>query len=119
MNSIQIITLACFYKFVDFDVLTRIIYDFSKYNFNGKDRTTLFKHTIAFVGFCDMHDVPTDDIAFGLFNFMFEGCAKKWCHTLYATYIHSFDHFFRELFHVFILYDCKFNNKKIKITKIT
>lgn len=90
----------------------------SKYKFNGNNTTLLFKNTDTFVGFRDMHDFPSNDIACGLFAFTFEGHAKQWCHTFFTNYIHSFDHMFRELCHAFVLYDRKaLNKKKLKLRK--
>ena len=54
----------------------RILDDLSKYKFNGEGGTTLLKHTIAFASFHDRRDVPSNDIACGLFVFTFEGLTK-------------------------------------------
>lgn len=109
---------TCFSHVVDFGVSVDVIDDLPKYKFSGDNGTTLFRYTISFGGFCHRHDVPSDDITYGLFAFMFKGHVKKWCHSLHATSIHSDDHMFKELFCAFIFYDSKaFNRKILKLWK--
>jgi len=90
-----ITTLECFSHTFDFDVLVDVIDDLSQLKFYGESRKSLLIHIVSLLGFYDRNEVPSDDIAFGLFTFILEGNVKQSCHTFPTTSIHYFEHMIR------------------------
>lgn len=92
MTYITISTLTCFSHAHDFEVLEDVIDDFSCINYDGEGKTTLLRHGVSFLGFCERNESPSEDIACGLFSYMIDEHVDQWCHTFPIEYIHSYDH---------------------------
>lgn len=113
MTYITISTPTWFSHAHDFQVLEYVIDDLSQINYSDEGRATLLRHEVSFLSFYQRNEVPSNDIACGLFTYMFEGHVDQWCHTLPIASTHLFDHMIGDLIHAFYRYECKALNRKI------
>ena len=91
MTYITISTATFFSHAHNFEASEDVIDDLSQIKYNGEGRVALLRHGVAFLGFCERNEVASDGVACGLFAYMFKGHVEKWCRTLPATSIHSYD----------------------------
>lgn len=77
----------------------------SRLKFDGKDGITLNKHISDFLKFCESFEIDDEEFAYVFLSLTLEGCAKKWCHTLPAASIHSFEQLVGKLQQTFDWYD--------------
>lgn len=98
MAYITIVPPPCFSHAHDFEVSEDVIDYLSWFKYDGEGRASLLRHGVSFTGFCHRNEVPSNDIAFGLFTYTFERCVNKWCRTLPTTSIHSYDHMLDDFF---------------------
>ena len=89
---------------------------FSQLKFDGENGISVTDHLFDFLEFCEYYEIDDEEFSCVLFSLTLEGRIKKWCHTLPATSIHSFEQLIGELQQAFHRYD--FQDVLIRINDI-
>jgi len=76
MTYITIIPLTCFSHLEYFKVSEDVLDDLSQLKYDSEGGAALLRNAIAFVGLCHRDEVPSDNIACGLFAYTFERCVQ-------------------------------------------